>query len=57
MQELEKALQLTMGQQFQLRLFADQIETMTVEDLKAALLETSRQLMIKNNVLITLMKH
>jgi hypothetical protein len=57
MQELEKALQLKPEQQFQLRLFADQIETMTVEDLKAALLETSRQLMIKNNVLITLMKH
>lgn len=49
-------LALTVEQEFQLRLYEDALDNLTLEDAKALILELSRQLMIKNNLLIQAMK-
>jgi Phycobilisome degradation protein nblA len=56
MNSLSEALSLTMEQSFQLKIMADQVENLTVEDLQNAVLELTRQMMIKDNVLKHLMK-
>jgi Phycobilisome degradation protein nblA len=56
MNSLSEALSLTMEQSFQLKIMADQVEDLTVEDLQNAVLELARQMMIKDNVIKQLIK-
>jgi hypothetical protein len=48
--------ELTMEQEFMLVRYNQQITEISQEDLRAALLEITRQLMIKDNVIRTLVK-
>lgn len=49
-------LGLTMEQQFNLRMYEEQVRSLSAEEAQGFLLELMRQLMIKNNVVAHLMK-
>lgn len=49
-------LELTVEQEFQLKVYEAALENLTLEDARAMILELSRQLMIKNNLLIQVMR-
>jgi uncharacterized protein YaaW (UPF0174 family) len=50
-------LTLSMEQQFNLKVYEDQIQIMSKEQAQEALLEIMRQIMIKDNVIRHLMKN
>lgn len=52
----ELDLELTLEQQFQMQIIAQEVETMNQEKLKALLLKTSHLLMVRENVIKTLTK-
>jgi hypothetical protein len=52
----ELDLNLTLEQQFQLRLMEEQIPNMSAEQAQSLLIEASRLLMVKDNVIRSLVK-
>lgn len=52
----EISLELTLEQQFQIRLMEEQVATMTQQQATELLLQASRLLMLKDNVIRSLMK-
>jgi hypothetical protein len=53
---LAASMQLTMEQQFNLTMYRGQAEAASPEDLREMLLEVTRQLMIKDNIIKSFLK-
>lgn len=53
---MDLPLELTMEQQFNMKVYEDQVKQMSADQAQEFLLQTMRQLMIKDNVIRHLMK-
>jgi hypothetical protein len=54
---MELSLELSLEQKFNLKLYEDQIKDLSQEQAQTFLLEVLRQLMIKDNVIRSLLRH
>jgi hypothetical protein len=54
---MELPLELSLEQKFNLKIYEDQVKGLSQEQAQDFLLEVLRQLMIKDNVIRSLMKH
>jgi hypothetical protein len=57
MQQINQSLQISLEQEFQLRLMEEHSDKISREDALSLLIETSRLLMIKDNLIKELMKN
>ena len=53
---MDFSMELSLEQQFKLKVYEDQVKALTLEQSQAYLLEVMRQLMIKENVITHLVK-
>jgi hypothetical protein len=54
---MELSLELSLEQKFNLKLYEDQIKDLSQEQAQTFLLEVLRQLMVKDNVIRSLLRH
>ena len=54
--DMDKSINLSIEQEFNLKLFSDQVQQLTHEQTKALLIETNRQMTIRDNLYRDLLK-